>query len=66
MLFFAAEHFDRNAATVERKRRIAIGMAALFLVEMVLMVIWISSPPTNGPASLSADPYHLGAVRRHE
>ena len=40
VLYYAADHFDRNAKAIERKWHCAGAMLALFVLEVALLLVW--------------------------
>lgn len=40
-IFFSGKHFEANKAIIDRKSAAAIGMTALFLVELLFLFGWI-------------------------
>lgn len=42
MLYFAGQHFERNREAVRRKGNLSLAVAALLVLEILCLVIWIA------------------------
>lgn len=41
IIFFAGQHYEENIRLVNRRGRLAVWAAILFLVEMIFVVVWV-------------------------
>jgi hypothetical protein len=45
-VYWAAEHFQFNAALIEKKAKVSVAMSVLFLIELLFLLAWAVTSPS--------------------